>query len=347
MKRKSLIMVVIIGLASMLCWGCGNTTSTDENTPTVSEESTDDAETQEAVEPTETEVEEEQNSEIEAEEEERLLETVYLIKKGTFYDLEGNITSEHEYEYNEETGELVKHTITNEDGVKVLTFEREYYDDGVLKKESSLNEDGSIYISYEYNPDGTEARYVNNDYENEHVYTYENGVLTSELRTSINDDGEESTDSITYNEFGDIIREEDAYNVADIEFTMIYDYKYEYDSNNRKIKSIETSPNDSGYHETEYSYDDAGNTIKEIWSSYGNENDLIFSYTYIYEYDQFNNEIKREGYDQDNNLIFFTESEYMYDENSNIIKTVYTDENGEITSSYEAKYIELELPKSE
>ena len=319
MKKKTLLLTV--GLVGVLCYGCGNQATT-EQTPVVEENNT----TEEAV----TTEPEEETQEVEEEAEpEPETETVYLMSKETYYDENEEISSQYEYEYDQETGYKIKGT-TN-DGVNI---EYEYYSDGILKRETALNTDGSLKYSNEYNEDGTESAHKSeSEYgASETLYTYENGLLVSSTSTFYDTDGSINTiHNYKYNEFGDI----------DAEQTVLYfegeaiddgwgDVENEYDSKNRLIRTKHSFAPINSYSIQEYEYDENDNVIVDIYQQYNNDDTVISYRKRENTYDQFNNMTNSVDRDENDEIIQVENIENTYDDYGNLISVISKDKDDKI-----------------
>lgn len=347
MKRKSLILVTI-GLTSLLCFGCGNSTSTNESTPEVSEETPEEAQNQEEVEPTEESEEVDTEETVETKEEAKApveTEIVYLLKDSVSYDPDGNINGEIHNEYNNE-GEKIK---SNMDG-ETITYSYEYNNDNVLIKEEALKEDGSIYYTKEFDNDGNEVRRYSCQYldnYSEYKYVYENGIKTKGSMIIYDENGEISTENnYVYDKFGNETSIEAKTYIEEEILTFIEENTYEYNSDNLPIKKTSAS-GDTGTVTSieEFEYDSKGNVLKDKTTVYDLDGNIDYTYSTEYEYDDQNNIIKEAMYDNDE-LSYYSETEITYDENKNVIGEVYKDQDGNVLSTNEKTYIEMEIPKT-
>ncbi|MCM1136541.1 MAG: hypothetical protein NC400_13325 [Clostridium sp.] len=275
-------------------------------------------------------------------------ETVYLISKTTEYDADGNITGSQEYTYDELGRELSRISYDSEGTKSVVTYEYEFFDDGTVKKRTGLNEDNSISSEREYDAEGNEiyrSTNVPGAFFIESKYTYENGVKKTESTMHFEDASKETVTSATntvYNEFGDVIQQEDTYyddNFPDGSYTGSGEYTYEYNEDNLKTKKMYVGTNEFDI----YEYDSQGNVI--LTESY-DENGECY-YKNISTFDEHNNITNLTIFNADDTINYYSDTAYTYDEAFNIIKYVTTDENGNITDSRETEYITMELPKTE
>jgi antitoxin component YwqK of YwqJK toxin-antitoxin module len=308
MRRKIVTLITCTSLAVMALSACGskvnnvttgNKTSTDnvqEELQTVlSEESTDKTDTV------------------------LKTQTLYLCTKETYYDENGVITSQCEYEY-DEYGNKTKVVNTNGDGsVTVVQYTREYDDNNNILKETSYNEDGTSEEAYE-------ATYYSSGEIKERT-NYYNGVIG---------------DYYEYDENGNSLLHISYYDGEEY-----YRYAYEYDQNGNEIKSTcttedgetvttyEYASNNTLLHEVSY-YSDG--TVKEdiTYDSYGNAiSDIYYGeyesdYSYENEYDYNGNLIKNTVYNSDELSYYVI---YDYDDNGNCI--LMEDYDGDSKTPYE------------
>lgn len=320
--RKKLLMTTTIGLMCVLCYGCGNTASTKETNATVGTSAA--AETATTL---------ENNSTVEAttSEQEPEAEKTYLTKKMIYKDSEGNITGTRDYEYVEGTDNISKEIYTDDEGKEVITYE--YYDNGVLKYEEALGNEGSLWYSKEYNEDGLCIKDTS-DF-SEEIYTYENGVKASVIRTQYGDDGKVEFYTVeTCNEYGDVIEEifTGFENGVEQDVSEVY-YEYEYNSDGFMTKC--TRRINSGYTVTEYTLDSDGNVTSEIETDYFNDGNPTGYYSTMQ--DDGKNKVETH-YNKDGSVSYCFETER--DNNGNIIvdTSTFYEDDGSVETCYKTEY---------
>jgi YD repeat-containing protein len=213
----------------------------------------------------------------------------------------------------------------------------EYDDKGNLIKSSEPSISLPLIYTPEYNEDGS-LKTLDPQELTTHIYQYdENGILVKETSTG---DGFENI--VEYDEKGNTIRIKSKSLTSEKEHTT----EYEYDDNDRQIKSILSDGT-----VTTFEYDENGNKIKSV--STDGRFDSTFEYdengnmiletsgttTWAYEYDSKGNKIKYTVSDSDEKSGAFTSvTEYAYDEFGNLIKETTEDS----TTLYE--YTSIEVP---
>ncbi len=202
---------------------------------------------------------------------------------------EGRIETE-EYIYDEHNNVIKKLTHSNRGNKGIYEVVYEYYDDGNIKKESTVESDwNEKFDSYEYDAKGNQIRreliFSGELFEYENSYTYdENGRIVTEYR--------DGSDKYRYPQ----------------------SFEYSYDSNGNLLKIVQIFRGIT----TEYSYDEHGNVISMCRSNGDGEMKTIFEYSY--EYDSSGNKIKETANDMVNPSQN-KEYSYKYDENGNLINT--------------------------
>lgn len=222
----------------------------------------------------------------------------YLVKEISLYEGEETIIT---YE-NNENGDVVK--AVSDSNIYLY----EYDENGILRKESSMNKDNQLETIDEYDENGILRKTV---------YYKETGEV--EMLYEYNEHGDEVLSKYVIAE--DLVLEIVSTN--------------EYNANGNLIKVIKNSSDGTENAEeiTEYEYDADNNRIKEST----NEG----AYVTTREYDGNKNLVKvtSEAYGE---VSCF---EYEYDENGNKIKTISYDANGVVDYQIESEYISMELPK--
>ena len=246
---------------------------------------------------------------------EKNTETISLVQKNLDYSNTGDITEQHEYEY-DSMGHKIKETFCGDTGEVVYCCEYEYDSMGHEIKETFFNDTGKVNYCYEYEYDSMG-----------HLIKYTGFDRTGKV---------DSCGEYEYDSMGHKIKETFFDDTGKVDFC--YEYEYEYDSMGHKIK--ETCFDDTGKVKYCYEYDSMGHRIKCT----GFDGTGKVKYCYEYEYDSSGNIVQEEEYDAMGNLQEKTVYENSYDQDKNLIGVKrYVDE----VLVEEYIYIVMEIPISE
>lgn len=209
------------------------------------------------------------------------------------------------------TGEVIHSSLDTEYGLV-------YDENGNLLKDiwysNDKNDIGAVFINT-YDEAGNQTSTT--------IYYYNNG----ELKKS-------SYYETKYDEHGN----ETEWFSADVDegIERVYKYTYEYDENgNITKKTVNDSAHKDEIAEHTYTYDDAGNMLTETRErtkdKFGNKKETFKDFTYVYEYDDHSNLIKKTSdvYGSEQHVVI----NYEYDDKNR--KILEVDDSSEIRYEYE------------
>lgn len=263
------------------------------------------------------------NSDVEVESEDQ-----YVLVRDAFYDAAGNVTSETNYEYDENGNQVRKSKYwSGEDPFSGMSYsgtsrsEYEYdengkkigardYKDGVLESvdefldghaiKTICYKDGEIdcYYEREYDDTGNRVKFLrfNGDETLDYYEEYEFNESNEEKKET-HFDGNGLMEWYEITEF-----DEDGRNIGQIKYDSAGNemsvFSFEYDSKGRMIKMIQYDTSVGDYYEKTTKYDDAKNTKEETtYYDFGDDSEpLQSSSLYESEYDEFDNLIKQVTY---------------------------------------------------
>ena len=282
----------------------------------------------------------------------------------TDYDKDDKIVRQVEIEYDTAGREIkwecydeygrctIQRIYTRDEHGKLIQYD-EYYNGHTTKEEYERDENGNTIKSISYDSDGNITQ----------IYEYEYDEMDREIRCISYDDDETVAywREYEYDEGGNKIRSR-SYNITENQEYTTYEWKY--DENGREIySSYET--NDIVEEKQENEYDEDGNIIREIRTSYDSDtgqkqSQMIKKYTYdenknrigyaeshhddektysfLWEREYDENDRKTAFYLYDNETAASYKSESRYDENGRMISYTGFDKSGNVLVKRETEY---------
>ena len=218
------------------------------------------------------------------------------------YDANGNLTEDtlafsegstksKIYEYDSENRMIKMIEVDNGDMANAMIYEWSYNEDGLLAKESFESAYGGGYNEYEYDENGKLISETVMDGGLSYVTYYydENGNLARSIREPEEGyDGLYIIETYFYDGNGNLIKKIHDRKTSDGSAVLYDIHEYTYNADGLMIRDHFTSTNhltpDRGYESVnEYTYDEYGNVIKELYDYYGDVSikELAFGFVFF------------------------------------------------------------------
>lgn len=198
------------------------------------------------------------------------------VKEWEYFDGKLNATIKREYD---SSGSYTEKKINSRDNVEYF---REYYENGVIKKETTYEYTGDIDVITEYNEAGLPVRKESFSWTYTVEYEYDdNGILVKEIETDYDDNNvlEEIYENI-YDSEGEVIRSTITYPDGSV---VVAERNETVEDGNKKTINTYNSDDELLY-VVEKEYDAKGNLLKKFSYSINNgEKEFLSSSEYTYD----------------------------------------------------------------